>query len=69
MLSNHYKKFASVFNSKEAATLPPYRPGIDHEIPLEKDENGKEKAVPWEPLYRMSHKKLLVLRKRINKLT
>jgi predicted aspartyl protease len=68
MLPNHYKKFASVFNPKEAATLPPHRPGIDYEMPLEKDENGKEKTVPWGPLYNMSHDELLVLRKELTNL-
>jgi transposase InsO family protein len=43
--------------------LPPHRPGIDHAIELEKDEYGREKAVPWGPLYNMSKEELLVLRK------
>ena len=68
ILPKHYKEFATVFNPKEAATLPPHRPGIDHEIPLEKDEAGKEKTVPWGPLYNMSHDELLVLRKELTSL-
>lgn len=68
LLPKHYRKFAPVFNPKEAATLPPHRPGIDHEIPLEKDEKGNEKLVPWGPLYNMSHDELLVLRKELTSL-
>ena len=68
MLPIHYKQFAPVFNPKEAGTLPPHRPGIDHEIPLEKDERGNEKQVPWGPLYNMSHDELLVLRKELTNL-
>lgn len=43
--------------------LAPRRPGFDHEIPLEKDENGVEKQPPWGPLYNMTRDELLVLRK------
>ncbi|KAI0993647.1 hypothetical protein K3495_g14536, partial [Podosphaera aphanis] len=68
MLPDHYKCYAEVFNPKEAATLPPHRPGLDHEIPLEKDEKGQEKQVPWGPLYNMSHDELLVLRKELTSL-
>ena len=68
MLPKHYKNFAQVFNPKQAATLPPHRPGIDHEIPLEKDDTGKEKIVPWGPLYNMTHDELLVLRKELTSL-
>ena len=68
MLPDSYKSFAQVFNPKEAASLPPHRLGIDHEIPLEKDQNGNEKPVPWGPLYNMSHDELLVLRKELTSL-
>lgn len=68
MLPEVYSSYANVFNPKEATNLPPHRPGIDHEIPLEKDENGKEKQVPWGPLYNMSHDELLVLRKELTSL-
>lgn len=43
--------------------LPPFRPGIDHTIELEKDDQGREKEVPWGPLYGMTKEELLVLRK------
>lgn len=46
LLSDHYKPYAPVFNPKEAYKLPPHKPGIDHEIPLEKDEKGNEKPLP-----------------------
>ena len=68
MLPGPYKSFAQVFNPLEAASLPPHRPGIDHEILLEKDEKGNEKQVPWGPLYNMSHDELLVLRKELTNL-
>ena len=37
-------------------------------MPLEKDENGKEKEVPWGALYNMSRDELLVLRKTLTEL-
>jgi hypothetical protein len=43
--------------------LPPYRPGVDHVIKLEKNELGKERNVPWGPLYNITKEELLVLRK------
>lgn len=43
--------------------LPPHRPGVDHAIELERDEQGREKEVPWGPLYSMTKEELLVLRK------
>ncbi len=48
---------------KAADRLPPHRPGIDHKIEFEKDENGQEKKAPWGPLYNMSREELLLLRK------
>ncbi|CCE31587.1 uncharacterized protein CPUR_05440 [Claviceps purpurea 20.1] len=43
-------------------SLPPHRPGFDMQIPLMKDEKGKELQPPHGPLYDMSHEELLVLR-------
>ncbi|CCE34913.1 uncharacterized protein CPUR_08852 [Claviceps purpurea 20.1] len=43
-------------------SLPPHRPGFDMQIPLEKDEKGKDLQPPHGPLYDMSHEELLVLR-------
>ena len=62
-LAPHYQAFLKAFDPTEARTLPPHRPGIDHEIPIEKDANGNEKELPWGPLYNMSREQLLVLRK------
>ena len=62
-LPEHYHGHLSLFDMKLADQLPPHRPGIDHKIELEKDENGQEKTVPWGPLYNMSREELLLLRK------
>ena len=62
-LPEHYHEYLPLFDMKEADRLPPCRPGIDHKIELETDENGKEKEVPWGPLYNMSREELLLLRK------
>jgi predicted aspartyl protease len=67
-LPEHYREFSEAFSPEKAATLPPFRAGIDHELPLEKDENNKEKEVPWGPLYNMSRDELLVLRKELTSL-
>jgi hypothetical protein len=45
-LLEYYRRFAQVFNPEEAAKLPRYRPGFDHEIILEKNTDGKDKEVP-----------------------
>lgn len=57
-----YWDHLGAFEEKETS-LPPHRPGIDMEIKLETDENGREKPPPWGPLYSMSRDELLVLRK------
>jgi transposase InsO family protein len=36
---------------------------------LDKDENGKDKVIPWGPLYNMSREELLVLRKTLTELS
>lgn len=64
-LPPHYRSFASVFDPNEASKLPPHRPGLDHEIPIEKDEFGRDRELPWGQLYNMSHDELLVLRKEL----
>lgn len=45
-LAQHYHEFLPLFNRNAADRLPPVRPGVDHEIPLEKDEIGREKSPP-----------------------
>ncbi|KAL2126283.1 hypothetical protein VTI74DRAFT_1265 [Chaetomium olivicolor] len=67
-LPQHYYEFLPLFDRNAADQLPPHRPGVDHEIPLEKDENGQEKPLPWGPLYGMSREELIVLRKTLTEL-
>jgi hypothetical protein len=67
-LPEHYHKYLSLFDMKAADRLPPHRPGVDHKIELETDENGKEREIPWGPLYNMSREELLVLRKTLTEL-
>ncbi len=67
-LPQHYHEFLPLFDRNAADRLPPPRPGIDHEIPLEKGEGGQEKPLPWGPLYGMSREELIVLRKTLTEL-
>jgi hypothetical protein len=67
-LPKHYHEFLPLFDGKAADKLPPHRPGVDHEIPLLKDEDGQEKSPPWGPLYGMSREELIVLRKTLTEL-
>lgn len=48
--------------------LPPHRPGVDTRVDLQMDDSGREKEVPWGPLYGMSREELLVLRKTLTEL-
>ena len=57
-----------LFNKAEADKLNPRKPGIDHRIPLRTDDNGKEAAAPFGPLYSMSRPELLVLKKTLREL-
>jgi hypothetical protein len=56
------------FDNDEGTAIPSHRPGRNHAIPLEKDEQGREKDVPWGPLYEIFRKKLLILRKTLTDL-
>ena len=67
-LPKHYWKWLSAFDRKLADLLPPHRPGVDHEIPLQKDDQGKEKPPPFGALYGMNREELLVLRKTLTDL-
>lgn len=67
-LPEYLLPLVEAFEPSNAATLPPHRPNIDHQMPLEIDENGREKQVPWGPLYSMSRDELLVLRKTLTEL-
>jgi hypothetical protein len=67
LLPSSYRHQLPGFDPKQAAKLPPHRPGIDHHIELIK-EDGKNPPIPWGPLYNMSRDELLVLRKELTSL-
>lgn len=67
-LPTELEELASLFLDDEGDSLPPHRPGIDLSITLEKDEQGRDKELPWGPLYGMSRDELLVLRKTLTEL-
>ena len=54
LLPKAHGNHAWIFDPKTASKQAPHRPGVDHAIELEKNENGKEKSAPWGPLYNMS---------------
>ncbi|KAM4059166.1 reverse transcriptase (RNA-dependent DNA polymerase) [Hirsutella rhossiliensis] len=63
-----YHKWSRAFSQQLADQLPPHRPGVDLKIEVLKDEHGREKPLPWGPLYSMSREELLVLRKTLTEL-
>ncbi|XP_044717368.1 reverse transcriptase (RNA-dependent DNA polymerase) domain-containing protein [Hirsutella rhossiliensis] len=63
-----YHKWSRAFSQQLADQLPPHRPGVDLRIEVLKDEHGREKPLPWGPLYSMSREELLVLRKTLTEL-
>lgn len=69
-LPPRYHEYLDVFSRRAAETLPPKRgPEIDLRISVEQDpETGREKEIPWGPLYSMSRDELLVLRKTLTEL-
>jgi hypothetical protein len=67
-LPKELKGLERCFDDDEGTAIPPYRPEKDHVIPLEKDEQGRERDVPWGPLYGMSREELLILRKTLTDL-
>jgi hypothetical protein len=68
-MPTHFHQWLDVADRRKAELLPPARGrGIDHSIELERDDNGREKEVPWGPLYNMSRDELLVLRKTLTDL-
>jgi hypothetical protein len=67
-LSKELKGLERCFDNDEGTVIPPHRPGRNHAIPLEKDEQGRERDVPWGPLYEMSREELLVLKKTLTDL-
>jgi hypothetical protein len=67
-LPKELKGLKRCFDDDEGTAIPPHRPGRDHAIPLEKDEQGRERNVPWGPLYGISREELLVLKKTLTDL-
>jgi hypothetical protein len=57
---------ADAFLDDEDGEIAPHQEGRDHAIELVRDEQGREAAVPWGPLYGMSREELLVLRKTLS---
>jgi hypothetical protein len=45
-LPKKLKGLERCFDDDEGTAIPPYRPGRNHAIPLEKDEQGRERDVP-----------------------
>lgn len=68
LLPDYLLPLAEAFEPKNTYTLPPYCSGIDHQMPLEVDENGLQKQVPCGPLYSISWEELLVQRKTLTEL-
>jgi hypothetical protein len=67
-LSKELKGLERCFDDDKGTAIPPHRPGRNHAIPLKKDEQGRERDVPWEPLYGMFREELLVLKKTLTDL-
>ena len=68
-LPKEYWKFLPLFDQDNAENLPPVRgSGIDHQIDLIPDPEGRVPEVPAGPLYSMSRDELLLLRKTLNDL-
>ena len=62
-LPRQYHEYLDLFSKKNADSLPPHRPGVDHAIEITKGERGEEQEIPWGPLYSMNRNELLLLRK------
>ena len=58
MMPERYRGFLELFEDNEGSQLPPHRQGVDMEIKLERDEQGKEDEAPWGFLYIISRDKL-----------
>ncbi len=68
ILSDHYHEFLDVFNSTMTEKLSFLRKeDTDHQIELEEIDE-KELKVPWDSLYNMMRKKLLMLQKTLTEL-
>ena len=62
-LPDELRDEAQYFMDDDDGIVPPHRPGWDHAINVEVDDQGRPKRVPYGPLYDMSREELLVLRK------
>ncbi|KAI0995750.1 hypothetical protein K3495_g12432 [Podosphaera aphanis] len=70
-LPEEIRSFTDLFLDDDVhrdSALPPHRPGVDTNIRLQQDDRGRDKEVPWGPLYGMSRDELLVLRKTLTEL-
>jgi hypothetical protein len=67
-LPKKLKGLERCFDNDKGTAILSHRPGRNHAIPLEKDKQGRERDVPWGPLYGMSRKELLVLKKTLTDL-
>ena len=71
MLPEEIREYTDLFledDEKSNTILPPHRYGIDTKINFRKDDQGRDKEIPWGPLYGMSREELLVLRKTLTEL-
>jgi hypothetical protein len=53
-LPKELKGLERCFDDDKGTAIPSHRSGRNHAIPLEKDEQRREKDVPWGPLYGIS---------------
>ena len=60
--------YPDLFAPEKSMELPPLRPGVDHEVNLQRDGHDREPELPSGALYGMSREELLVLRKTLNDL-
>jgi hypothetical protein len=67
-LPKELKGLERCFDNDEGTAIPPHRPGRNHAIPLEKNEQRRERNVLWGPLYGISREELLVLKKTLTDL-
>ncbi|KAI0999983.1 hypothetical protein K3495_g8215 [Podosphaera aphanis] len=68
LIPPEFQDLIALWKPTDAAKLPPHRTGMDHQIELKKDSEGREMQIPFGPLYDMSREELLVLRKTLNDL-
>ena len=70
-LPKEIREYTKLFQDDDAnsnSCLPPHRLGVDTHVKLKMDDQGREKEVPWGPMYGMSRDELLVLRKTLTEL-